>query len=48
MIISRMIARRRIAAGARPGWFAAWGAGDGGCGIAGALLYPDLAHSPQL
>ncbi|MCA1774557.1 MAG: hypothetical protein LC676_02815 [Loktanella sp.] len=25
MIISRMIARRRIAAGVRPGWFAAWG-----------------------
>jgi len=25
MIISRMIARRRIAAGARPGWLAAWG-----------------------
>ena len=25
MILSRTIARRRIAAGVRPGWFAAWG-----------------------
>jgi hypothetical protein len=25
MIISRTIARRRIAAGVRPGWFGAWG-----------------------
>ena len=25
MILSRHIARRRIAAGVRPGWFAAWG-----------------------
>ena len=25
MILSRTFARRRIAAGVRPGWFAAWG-----------------------
>ncbi|MCB5199321.1 hypothetical protein LGQ03_08710 [Loktanella sp. TSTF-M6] len=25
MIVSRFVARRRIAAGVRPGWFAAWG-----------------------
>jgi hypothetical protein len=25
MIISRIVARRRVAAGVRPGWIAAWG-----------------------
>lgn len=42
MILSRTLARRRIAAGTRPGWFAAWGlvAFDAAClALVFALAY---------